>query len=124
MYRTMEGKHFKNPELAIDAVRNGYDVKLKGNVNRDKYLFCGTVDRLGIEGGYNTGFLVSPRLPGFYSTKFALENIISIKCCFVSTDISIIHSHIHGLPFTGHCLQFTVYQSPFTTSPPSVPFTV
>ena len=23
MYRTMEGKHYKNPELAIDAVKNG-----------------------------------------------------------------------------------------------------
>ena len=23
MYRTMEGKHFLSPELAIDAVRNG-----------------------------------------------------------------------------------------------------
>ena len=24
MYRTMEGKHYKNPEEAIDAVKNGY----------------------------------------------------------------------------------------------------
>jgi hypothetical protein len=37
----------------------GMIVKLKGNVNRDQYLFCGTVDRLSIEGGgggYNAEF--------------------------------------------------------------------
>ena len=31
MYRTMEGKHYKNPEEAIDAVKNGYS---DPNLNR------------------------------------------------------------------------------------------
>ena len=35
MYRTMEGKHYKNPEEAIDAVKNGYS---DPNLNRAFFL--------------------------------------------------------------------------------------
>ena len=36
MYRTMEGTHYKTPELAIEAVLNGYFIILLSWIQRIK----------------------------------------------------------------------------------------
>ena len=41
MYRTMEGTHYKNPELAIEAVLNGF---VKCNEIREKFKLAVILD--------------------------------------------------------------------------------